>query len=775
MHEFNVKRDLVNHSCSVQASETLRSTFSHFNTVSHDFMVVLEGERILGICSRRAISMTLGSGYGRELYGKSPVREHLESNYITIMEGSPLVEVLSRVFSVDDSNYFNDAVLIDSAGRYVGLISVLTMIRLQNRFLLNLNLEMENYARELEETRQAAETANRAKSEFLSNMSHEIRTPMNAVLGLAQLLEKEQLSSDQRDMVQRIRSAGHSLMGIINDILDFSKIEAGKLRIDVRPFTLPMLLNQLDSIMGSAARAKGLALCIDSPDGFTSGLMGDDLRLGQILINLVGNAVKFTEQGEVRVVVLPVAVTETTSRLRFEIRDTGVGIAPEVMGTLFRPFTQADDSITRRFGGTGLGLSICKRLVELMGGIIDVDSWEGSGSTFWFEIPFELTTVVTTESFKRTTETVVNSGPRLKGRRILVVDDSDLNQIVVARALALEGAQTSIANDGQQALDCLRAQPKEFDIVLMDVQMPVMDGLTATQILRGDPVLCEIPVIAFTAGVLHDERQNALDAGVNDFLAKPVDLEEMVAVLLRWISPGEATNESSMKVDAPHTDPVDTTVTLPTSLPGLDVTKGIALCGGEKLYRELIGELVRRHGDDDAAIRAALTAGNHHQAARIAHTLKGVAGNLSAVTVYRIAGELEVVLKYDHADFVDPLLLELTDAMAEIKESSLIVVNEPVHEDQDVPVTAPVSLCEINPLIDELLHLLQERRLTARKVMRKLGEKLSGTDVATELNELSVAVDRLEFVNAHTMALHLAQRFITLNHQTPKAPVHFIQ
>ena len=766
--------DLVNHSCSIQASESLRSTFSQFNNSPHDFMAVLDGSRLLGICSRREIGMILGSGYGRELFGNSSVREHLEPNCLTIMDGSPMVEVLSTVFSVDDSRYFNDIVLTDRAGRYLGLISVLTMIRLQNRLLLELNLELKDSLRELEDARQAAESANKAKSEFLSNMSHEIRTPMNAVLGLAQLLEKEQLAPDQRDMVRHIRTAGHSLMGIINDILDFSKIEAGKLRIELRPFTLPALLNQLDGVMGSAARGKGLGLRIDPPAGLTSALLGDDLRLGQILINLVGNAVKFTEHGEVRVVIVPVELTETTTRLRFEVHDTGVGIAPEVMATLFKPFTQADDSITRRFGGTGLGLSICKRLVELMEGIIDLESREGGGSTFWFEVPFHLTTAVGMDFITGSVETVAG-GPRLVGRRVLVVDDSDINRIIVARALALEGAQTVTANNGQQALHLLRAQPGEFDILLMDVQMPVMDGLTATRALRGDPCLCELPVIAFTAGVFQDERQRALDAGVNDFLAKPVDLEEMVAVLLRWSSPATATTDSLAKGEPTPTGSADEVRSLPAALPGLDVAKGVATCGGEKLYRELIHELMRSHGDDVAAIRCALTTGNHQQAGRIAHTLKGVAGNLSAVTIYRIADELEIALKHNQPDFVDSLLLRLTDAMAELRTAALLVGEESPSPTQILPAAPLVESCEISPLIDELLQMLQERRLAARHVVRRLGEKLSGTVVAPELTLLSVAVDRLEFVDAHTMAMELAQRFTQLKNRTAQNPPQLLQ
>ena len=261
-------------------------------------------------------------------------------------------------------------------------------------------------------------------------------------------------------------------------------------------------------------------------------LVGDDLRLQQVLINLIGNAIKFTESGQVRVDVRVLERTAETVRLRFEVRDTGVGIAPEALKKLFTPFTQADGSITRRFGGTGLGLSISKHLVELMGGRIGAESEAGVGSTFWFELPFGVSSL-REESASVESAGEAPLGGRLAGLRVLVVDDNHLNRKVIARLLEREGAQAEMAADGQEALDYLRTHPEGVQVALMDVQMPVMDGLTATRLLRQMPGLARMPVVALSAGVLPAQRREAREAGVDDFLPKPVDLDRMVEMLRR--------------------------------------------------------------------------------------------------------------------------------------------------------------------------------------------------------------------------------------------------
>ena len=519
----------------------------------------------------------------------------------------------------------------------------------------------------------AAESANAAKSEFLAHMSHEIRTPLNAVLGLAQSLAREPLAEHQRDMVERIRTAGQALLAILDDVLDLSKIEAGQLRIEPRPFELGELLANLDSLMGRAARAKGLTLSIQGPVPPVGTLSGDGLRLEQVLLNLLGNAIKFTEPsaggGSIRLRVRAEHADTEPLRLRFEISDTGIGIAPEAQARLFTPFTQADAGISRRFGGTGLGLSICKRLVELMGGTIGVVSALGRGSTFWLELAFERAEPQIPVS--KDTETPLGiPGSRLAGAHLLAVDDSAMSRDLIERALALEGATVTLAADGQQALQILSTRPECFDGVLMDVQMPVMDGLTATRAIREGLGLTTLPIIAFTAGVREEQRDAARAAGVNDVLPKPLDLEQMTAVLARWIEP-----KPDRRVEQPPPTPASTPEHADIdsafpAIPGIDSACAAQRLGHDRaMFIGLLRLFVEDFADAAERTRQDLDAGEHASAARRMHTLRGNAGFLCALDLVARATAMEQAIERGETD-LQPTLADLERGLAALVEAS---------------------------------------------------------------------------------------------------------
>ena len=497
--------------------------------------------------------------------------------------------------------------------------------------------------------------ASRAKSEFLAHMSHEIRTPLNGVLGLAQVLCRGPLSDDQRGIVERIQESGQLLLAILNDILDFSKIEAGQLRLETRPFDLDTLLARLDSLMGRAARAKGLGLRLELPPAPLGWLVGDALRLEQVLLNLVGNAIKFTSRGEIVVRVQRCAEGEAAVRLRFAVRDTGIGIAPAVLATLFTPFTQADAGISRHYGGTGLGLSISKRLVELMDGAIGAESEPGQGSTFWFEVPFARADAAETARpvmdgppAAPATPAAPAPGPRLAGLHLLVVDDSAMNREVVERVLTLEGATASQAADGQQAVQILKARPAGFAAVLMDVRMPVMDGLTATRLIRDDLGLTGLPIIALTAGVMAEEQEAARAVGMNAFLAKPLDLEQMVALLLEWVAPRPL--PAVLLPSQPSPSPSggrETALGLP-DIPGIDRQRAAQMMGQDpEMFLRLLARFVTEFADAVTRTRDDLAQGERDTAIRRVHTLRGNAGNLGAIALMQAAGQLEEAMVRD--------------------------------------------------------------------------------------------------------------------------------
>ena len=382
-----------------------------------------------------------------------------------------------------------------------------------------------------EATRVALESS-RSKSTFLANMSHEIRTPMNAILGLTYLLQREVRDGEQNDKLAKIHASGRHLQGIINDILDLSKIEADRLSLEETPINIASLLDQATSMMRERISERGLDLQLDiHPELQRPLFLGDPLRLRQILINYLSNAVKFTDQGHIDVCAYPEAMTESQARLRFEVRDTGIGIAPEAQERIFDAFEQAESSTTRRFGGTGLGLAISRSLARLMGGEAGLSSTPGKGSCFWFTACLKISQLTLTE---QSATSPGSSRPRYHQQRVLLVEDNEINQDVARELLQDIGLQVEVASDGREALAKLQAA--HFELVLMDMQMPVMDGIEATRHIRqlARP-LSDITVIAMTANAFSEDRKRCSEVGMNDFVAKPVDPENLYQVIARWL------------------------------------------------------------------------------------------------------------------------------------------------------------------------------------------------------------------------------------------------
>lgn len=653
-------------------------------------------------------------------------------------------------------------------------------------------------AEALQIEKEAVEATARAKGIFLASMSHELRTPISAIMGLTSLALKTDLSDKQQDYLRKIESTSRDLLGIINDVLDFSKIEAGELSMDRIVFPLEDVWVSLSDIFADKCAEKGLGLHFYGEDDVPSGLIGDPLRVRQILINLIGNALKFTQKGEIVVRVGLAMKSRNRVMLKFSVKDTGIGIDQKNLTAIFSPFTQGEPFITRKYGGTGLGLSICRQLVEMMGGEIWVESKPGQGACFTFTACFGIQSREQEPEFLWPDQMRRIAGKGgLGGARVLLVEDNSINRQIAREILESEGIIVENARDGSEAVRIFSSRTADsllkFDAVLMDVQMPEMNGFEATKQIRqwesnnpgagGDERPSGVPIIAMTAHAMMGDRETCIASGMNDYITKPIDHNRLFGTLKKWIFTGsggthaiekgsEPAEASTVVVKAGESDVVPVDFFGVKDLPGIDLAKGIdRLRGNKNLYLKLLHEFGQNHSSDIEKIRRSLEEKEMELAQRQIHTFKGVVKSIAAVDLSAIAEDIEGAIKKGKP-VKDSLLAAAQKMVAEIADS-IARLKEPRNEEPGEPCRSESSadLGETAPLVLEMYRLLQKNRIDADKYLGRLKANLVQAGLGAFALELDLSLGRFDFKGARAVMEKIAGELnISLERETDDDP-----